>query len=113
MSFAGLESFRIYAIAASIIALHLLTLAAWTGSVRVLYKQWINPEDAALTKGEVVTVEDPRLQRVRRAHANALENAGPFFAVGALYAVASPSKTAALAYFGTFVAARVLHSIVY
>jgi uncharacterized MAPEG superfamily protein len=104
---------RIYAIAATVVALHLLALAGWVGTVRMARKQWVNPEDAALNKGVAVATEDEVLARVKRAHMNALENAVPFFVVGALYAASGPSKTAALIYFGTFTAARLLHSIVY
>ncbi len=103
----------LYALAATIVALHLVALALWTGTVRVMRKQWVNPEDARLNKGEHVDLEHEDVSRVKRAHGNAIENALPFFVVGALYAATAPGRTAALAYFGTFVAVRLLHSIFY
>jgi glutathione S-transferase len=104
---------KVYALFASILALHLLALALWTGAVRVRRKVWVNPEDAKFNKGEQVEADHPDTQRVKRAHQNGLENAVPFFVVGLLYALSNPSTTGAWAYFGTFVGARVLHSFAY
>src|SRR5689334_20089339 len=78
---------RYYAIASTVLALHLLALALWTGTVRVMNKQWVNPEDAKLNKGENTAKDHPAVERVKRAHTNALENALPFFVVAALYAL--------------------------
>ncbi len=103
----------LFALFATVLALHLLALALWTGTVRAMRKDWVNPEDAALNKGNNVDVEHPDVARAKRTHINALENAVPFFVVGALYAATAPGRTAALAYFGTFVAVRVLHSMFY
>jgi len=102
-----------YAIASTTLALHVVMLALYTGRVRFQKKQFVNGEDARLNKAEQVDVEHPDVQRVIRAHSNALENALPFFVVGAVYAASGASKTGALAYFGTFVAARLLHTIFY
>ena len=107
------SAFGIYAIATSIIALHLFVLAYYTGRVRNQQKQWINAEDAGFFKREAFESEHPSVARVKRAHANAIESAVPFFAVAAVYASTAPSKNAALAYFGVFVAARIVHSIAY
>ena len=101
-----------YAIASSILALHLIGLALWTGTVRVRAKQYVNPEDARLNKADSVDVDHPAVARVKRAHQNAIENAIPFFVVGALYSMIA-SKTGALVYFGTFVAVRLLHTVFY
>ncbi len=106
-------AFPPYAIAASIVAVHMLLLALWTGTVRVRSKAYVNPEDAKLSNAENVEVDHPDVQRVKRAHQNLIENAVPFFAVGLLYVLTNGSRTGALAYFGTFVAARVLHSLFY
>ena len=103
----------LYALCASILALHLIFLALWTGRVRVRSKKYVNPEDAVLNKADRVDTEDADVARVQRAHLNALENAVPFFVVGLLYAMSGPSKLGAQAYFFTFTAVRVLHSIFY
>ena len=108
------EVARYYALAATFVSLHLIALALYTGSVRVKNKKWVNPEDAKFNKGEKVDVDAFAVARVKAAHMNLLENAVPFLVIGALYTtMANPSKTGALAYFGTFVGARVLHSFVY
>lgn len=102
-----------YAVFATVVALQLLFLAGWTGTVRVLRKQWVNPEDAKLNKGEQTEQDHPDVLRAKRAHLNALENAVPFFVVGYLYASVASSERSVLIYFGTFVAARILHSVFY
>ena len=99
MALADNPALKLYALCAAILAVHLLLLALWTGSVRVQRKVWVNPEDAKLNKGENVEADHPDVQRVKRAHLNAIENAVPFFAVGLLYALTAPSQTDALTYF--------------
>jgi len=107
------EAMKLYAIFSSVVALQLLLLAAWTGTVRTLRKTYVNPEDAKLNKGEQAEQDHPDVLRVKRAHQNLLENAVPFFVVAYLYANVAPSKSAVLIYFGTFVGARILHSVFY
>jgi microsomal prostaglandin-E synthase 1 len=104
---------QIFAFSAALLGVHLVLLALWTGTVRVRRKQWINPEDAALNKGAQVDSEHPDVLRVKRAHANALENAVPYFAIGALYVASSASRTGALVYCMTFLVARVAHTFFY
>jgi len=104
---------KIYALAGAIVAVQLILLALWTGTVRTMRKTFVNPEDAALNKAEQVEADHPDVQRVKRAHQNLLENALPFFAVGLLYALTNPRPGAAQIYFFTFVGARLLHSVFY
>ncbi len=106
-------AFAPYAITAAILGAHLIFLAFWTGTVRVMRKQWVNPEDAKLNKGENTEADHPDVARVKRAHQNALENAVPFFAVGAMYVATGASVTGAKAYCFTFLAVRLLHSVFY
>jgi glutathione S-transferase len=105
-------AFRLYAISSTIIALQLVALALYTGMKRVMSAQFINPEDG---KGKIapVAADPPAIARIKRAHQNAIENAIPFFIVGALYAATGGTKSGALAYFGSFTAARIFHSIFY
>lgn len=106
-------AFRTYALTSSILGVHMVTLALWTSTVRVLRKQWVNPEDAKLSKGEKVDVEHPDVARVKRAHANAIENAIPFFVVAGLYISSNPPASGVAVYLWTFVAARLLHTVFY
>jgi glutathione S-transferase len=104
---------KMYAFTSSILALQLIALALWTGTVRAMRKVFVNPEDAALNKAKQSEDDHEDTQRVKRAHMNLLENAVPFFVVGLLFALTQPSAVAAQAYFFTFLGARVLHSIFY
>ena len=107
------EAFRLYAIVATIVSLHIIALALWTGSVRARRKVYVNPEDVAMLKGTGGEHDHPDVLRVKRAHMNLLENAVPFLVIGALYALCSPSTLGAQAYFFTFLGARLLHSVFY
>jgi uncharacterized MAPEG superfamily protein len=104
---------RLFALVSALLAIHLLALGFLTGSIRILRKQYTNPEDKAVIKGARVDSDHEDVLRARRAHLNALENAVPFFAVGALYASSGASHLGAQVYFFTFLAVRVLHSVFY
>ena len=102
-----------YALTSTILGVHLILLAFWTGSVRVMRKQYVNPEDATLNKAPQVEADHPDVQRVKRAHMNALENAIPFFIIGALFVLTGASKSGAQIYFYTFLSVRLLHTVFY
>jgi len=104
---------QIYAVCSAIVGVQLILLAFWTGTVRVMRKTYVNPEDAKLNKTEQAETDHPDVQRVKRAHQNLLENALPFFVVGALYVASGPTKLGAQAYIITFTVARVLHTFFY
>jgi|ERR1700722_15203092 glutathione S-transferase len=109
----GSPAFSAYAIASTVVALHLILLAFWTGAVRGRVNTYVAAEDAKAFKGEKAGTEHPDVIRAQRAHINALESAVPFFVVGLLYAMTGATATGAAAYYYTFVGARVLHSIFY
>lgn len=102
-----------YALAATFVTLHLFVLASITAIVRTRHKEYVNPEDATLSKGKSVEGEHADVARVKRAHQNLLENAVPFLAIGLLYAMCTTNKQGPVAYFGAFVGARVLHTVFY
>jgi microsomal prostaglandin-E synthase 1 len=106
-------AFAAYALASSILSLQLIVLALLTGLARGRTKTYVQREDAATFKGEKAAVEHPDVARAQRSHLNTLENAVPFFVVGLLYVLTGATRTGATAYFGVFVAARILHSVVY
>jgi glutathione S-transferase len=112
-TFATDPALRLYALVSTLVAVHLMLLAFWTGRVRTQHKGFVNPEDASAFKGKEVDADHPDVQRAKRAHMNAIESAVPFFAVGLLYALSGPSMVGAQAYFWTFLGARVLHSFFY
>jgi len=102
-----------YALASAILVLQLVALALWTGTVRVMRKQWVNPEDAKLNKGDNTEADHPDVRRVQRAHHNLLENAVPFFVIAGLYVSTGATHQGALIYCGTFVGVRLLHTVFY
>jgi len=106
-------AFHPYALTSALLAAHLVLLAFWTGTVRVLRKQYVNAEDARLNKAENTAEDHPDVLRAKRAHMNALENAVPFFIVGALYVATGATKTGAQVYCFTFLAMRLLHTVFY
>jgi uncharacterized MAPEG superfamily protein len=108
-----LAPFKIYALCATLVCLHLLVLSGITGYVRTRRKVFVNPEDARATKGAEAEVDHPDVARVKRAHMNATENAVPFLALGLLYVMTGASEVGAQAYFFTYTGARILHSIFY
>lgn len=103
-----------YALSASLVALSLYAVGFFTAKTRADRKVVVNPEDAGLNRNaQVAEHEHAEVLRIKRAHQNALENAVPFFALGLLYTMTSPSPTLARALFGTFVIARLLHAVFY
>jgi glutathione S-transferase len=107
------DAARYYLLFSTIVAVHLIALALWTGTVRVMRKQYAIPEDAKLNKTELAEQDHPDVLRVKRAHVNLMESAIPFFVIGFAYAATGATKTGALAYYGTFVGARLLHTVFY
>jgi uncharacterized MAPEG superfamily protein len=107
-------AFQAYALASAFLAVQLLLLAFWTGAVRGNRKQFVLPEDKTVNRaGQLVPTEHPDVLRVKAAHMNALENAVPFFILGALYLSTGATKIGAQAYFFTFLGARLLHTVFY
>lgn len=105
-----LESFKVYALCSAVLVLNLLVLAGMTGAARGRTKSFSNPEDAKADAKPDAT-DHPDVARVIRTHRNAVENIPMFFAIGLIYVLAGATATGAKAYFITFTAARVLHSV--
>jgi uncharacterized MAPEG superfamily protein len=106
-------AFAAYALACSVLAVHLIALALLTGRARGRVKAYVNPEDAVTFKGETAKAEHANVLRAQRSHLNTLENVVPFFVVGYLYVLTGATRTGSTAYFAVFVAARLLHSVVF
>ena len=106
-------AFKTYVLASTFVGLHLVLLALWTGTVRAMRKVFVFPEDARLNRGQQASAEHADVLRVQRAHANLLENALPFLIIGLAYVATGAGTFGAELLMYGFVAARVLHSIVY
>lgn len=106
--------FQTFALCSVLLVLLMYAIGFWTAKVRNDRKSVINPEDVKVSRGSVpVEVEHPDVQRLKRAHLNALENTVPFIIIGFLYSQSSPAPTVAGAFYFTFVAARLAHLIFY
>ena len=108
-------AFHAYAGTVIVTCLHMVLLDSFGGVVRVKTKTVVNPEDAAtVAKGADVVKADPdAVARVMRAHRNLVANGVPFLLLCGLWMSFSPSFTWVAAVGGTFVIARLLHSISY
>lgn len=107
-------TFQLYALSSAVLVLILYGLAFFTAKIRSDRKAILNAEDVAVNSGaQLVEIEHPDVQRIKRAHLNALENSVPFFAMGLLYTLTSPSLTMARILFLTFVGVRLLHAVFY
>ncbi len=102
-------AFNVYALSAAFVGVHMILLDAYSGIVRGRSKTTLNKED----KGNVVSEEPEAVARVLRAHRNLLVNAVPFLVLGLVMVLLGTTKTVALAYFGTFIVARVGHTVAY
>ncbi len=103
-----------YALAAIVVALTLYGLGFNTAKVRAERKIVVNAEDAGINgNARVEDSEHADVLRIKRAHLNALENAVPFFLLGFLYALTSPSLGMARGLYLTFVVVRLFHAFFY
>lgn len=108
-------AFQVYAATVVIMCLHMVVLDAFGGVVRVKTKTVINPEDAAsVAKGaELVKADPDAVARVMRAHRNLLANGVPFLLLCGVWMAFSPSFTWVAGVCGSFIVARLVHSIAY
>ncbi|XP_046678496.1 microsomal glutathione S-transferase 1-like isoform X2 [Homalodisca vitripennis] len=104
-----LQGFAFYA---SILILKMMGMSLLTAIHRFRKKAFISPEDAAAFKGEV-KLEDPDVERVRRAHLNDLENIPIFLVTGFLFILSDPDVVVALMFFRLYTLARLVHTFVY
>jgi len=97
---------------AAVLGLKTVAMSLLTARHRMGKKIFANPEDASGLKGKV-TLDDPDVERVRRAHQNDLEKVLPFLVLCPLYLSTGPSVWLATQLIRAFAAARVLHTVVY
>jgi glutathione S-transferase len=101
-----------YIFYSAVLAIKLFMVAALTARVRMAKKVFANEEDAKAIKGKV-KLDDPDVERVRRAHLNDLENIPAFWILGALYVTTAPAVWWAKILFRAFAAGRIIHTFVY
>ncbi|CAH0405974.1 unnamed protein product [Chilo suppressalis] len=102
-----------YIFYSAVLAVKLLIVTFLTARVRISKKVFANEEDAKALKNSKVKLDDPDVERVRRAHLNDLENIPAFWILAALYLTTSPAVAWARLLFRVFAIGRIIHTIVY
>ncbi|XP_035913941.1 microsomal glutathione S-transferase 1-like isoform X2 [Anopheles stephensi] len=108
------EVFQTYLFWSSVLVMKMLLMSPLTSLTRVRKMAFANPEDAsAVSKKLKPKLDDPDVERVRRAHLNDLENILPFFVIGFLYLLTNPAPFLAINLFRAVAVSRILHTLVY
>jgi prostaglandin-E synthase 1 len=106
-------AFLAYAFTCLVLSLNLLMLWISSGALRAMGGVAINPEDGARYGAPVSELDQPAVARLLRAHRNAEATIYPFLLLGLVYVLAGGAAGIAVPIFGVFIAARIVHSIVY
>ncbi|XP_065336158.1 microsomal glutathione S-transferase 1 [Cloeon dipterum] len=104
--------FALYAVHATLLVFKMFLVVVLTARQRFAKKVFANPEDAKGSSAKV-KLDDPDVERVRRAHLNDLENIPAFLFISFLYVATNPNLALATTLFRAFTGARVLHTFVY
>nr|CAH7742254.1 unnamed protein product [Callosobruchus chinensis] len=103
--------FRAYLFYCSVLVLKMMFMSLLTAATRMSNKAFANPEDSAMYRMKPTT--NDKVERVRRAHLNDLENI-PIFTVAAfVYLMTGPSAWLAKTLFLAFTVSRFAHTLVY
>jgi uncharacterized MAPEG superfamily protein len=106
-------AFLAYVLTCLVLSLNLLMLWVSSGALRAKGGMAINPEDGARYGAPVSELDPPAVARLLRAHRNAEATIYPFLLLGLLYVLAGGGAGMAVPIFAIFIAARIVHSIVY
>ncbi|XP_040579768.1 microsomal glutathione S-transferase 1 [Lepeophtheirus salmonis] len=90
----------------------MIVMSPLTGRKRMSKKIFANQEDAKSFEGKV-TLSDPDVERVRRAHLNDIENIVPFLLIAPMYLSTGPLSSIAVNVLRIFTFGRYLHTISY
>ncbi|XP_053678703.1 microsomal glutathione S-transferase 1 [Anopheles nili] len=108
------EVYKAYVFWSAVLVAKMLLMAPLTAIQRFKNKAFANPEDSsAVSKKLKPKLDDPDVERVRRAHLNDMENILPFFVIGFLYLLTNPAPFLAVNLFRMVAISRILHTIVY
>lgn len=105
--------FRAFLFHSSVLVLKMLLMAPLTARLRYAKKIFISPEDTKLIKGAKANIEDPDIERVRRAHRNDLENILIYFMAAFGYILTNPAPAFAILLLRFYTIARIVHTFVY
>uniref|UniRef100_A0A240PLH5 Microsomal glutathione S-transferase 1 n=1 Tax=Anopheles atroparvus TaxID=41427 RepID=A0A240PLH5_ANOAO len=105
---------RAYLFWVAVLTAKMLLMSPLTSLTRVRKMAFANPEDSgAVSRKLKPKLDDPDVERVRRAHLNDLENILPFFVIGFLYLLTNPAPSLAVNLFRLVAASRIVHTLVY
>lgn len=115
------EVFASYLFYGAIAVLKLVLMSPITITYRVVCDNYMNWEDTkhalmsnnTLEKRKRAMVPNETVNRVRRAHANDIENIVPFVILGLMYVAINPDAVVAVRIFKAFAAARIAHTVIY
>ncbi|KAK9504949.1 hypothetical protein O3M35_009115 [Rhynocoris fuscipes] len=105
--------FKAYLFYSGVLVVKLMSMSLLTGRQRFRKKVFSNPEDAAADPKAKVKLDDPDVERVRRAHLNDLENIPIYFVASFGYMLTNPEPALAINLMRAFTAARIAHTLVY
>lgn len=106
-------AFKAYILCAVPLAFNPLLIAGISGGFRGKYKSPASPEDEKLSGNPYKEEVAPEVDRVQRAHRNALENIPIALIAGLLYVLVGATPTAVWGFMGTILVFRWLHTICY
>ena len=116
MDLLAVPAVRVFAFWYLVLAIKMLMLIFRTSAARMQTSTFASPEDYTAIGASVPpggAGHDERIERLRRALQNDLENILPFFGVGLIYALSGPSLGMARFLFAGFALSRVAHTIFY
>jgi len=114
MNFHELPAYKPLILFSTLLVLKMFAVGGITGNRRRLSGVVANPEDVGVNPGSHAEAQDaPTTLRAKKAHLNDLENIPGFMVLALLYTLSGGSTTGGWAYFGTYFAARVIHTACY
>lgn len=114
MNFTELPAYKPLILFSTLLVLKMFAVGVITANRRRLAGIVSNPEDVGVNPGSHAEAQEaPETLRAKKAHLNDLENIPGFMVLAVLYTLSGGSTTGGWAYFGTYFAARVLHSAFY
>ncbi|MFO0660423.1 MAG: MAPEG family protein [Polyangiaceae bacterium] len=114
MTFVDLPAFKPFVLFSVLLVFKMFFVGVITANRRRLSKVVANPEDVGVNPGSHAEAQEaPETLRAKRAHQNDLENVPGFLMLALIFTLMGGSATGGWAYFGTYFAARTLHSFFY
>lgn len=114
------EVFAAFLFYGALVVLKLVIMSPITIMHRILLNNFMNWEDTKPQFGEGdpeqrkrALVPNEHVNRVKRAHANDIENIVPFLILGFMYVAIKPEPAMAIWLFKMFAGARYAHTIIY